>query len=184
MSQNPRPSRLLFGDGLLGDGVMEFNLLWQRFLALDPEAATELYDRYHGKVERLLSKLRFSPEAAEDLGQQCWLKVLGARSQFRGKSEGEFISWLLVLCRHSAWDARKKKTEVADSDFVEAQQEVGNEASTWSWQQWLAGLDPGDQQLIVHHVILEKSFEEISKEWDQPSSRLRQRFHRLRRKLQ
>jgi RNA polymerase sigma factor (sigma-70 family) len=162
---------------------MEFMELWHRFLALEPQASGELYDKFQPRLHRLLSKLRFSSEQKEDLSQQTWLKVMEASTQFRGQTEAEFAAWILVLCRHSAMDQFRKKTEWAHSDKLDELPHPQAQMHAGQWREWIKMLAEDEQQLVVDVVFMEKSFEELSNEWNQPSSRLRQRFHRLRKKL-
>ena len=67
----------------------------------DSEAFGTLVDRYHTEVYALAARM-CGPEAAEDLTQDIFLKVLTALRQFRFRREASFRTWLYRIAVNSA----------------------------------------------------------------------------------
>ncbi|MBI4872994.1 MAG: sigma-70 family RNA polymerase sigma factor [Acidobacteria bacterium] len=64
----------------------------------DPEALARLIERYQHRLYRYL--LRLAPEAAEDLFQQTWLRVLESIQRYDPRRS--FDSWLFAIAHNLA----------------------------------------------------------------------------------
>ena len=67
----------------------------------DSEAFGTLVDRYHAEVYGLAARM-CGQEAAEDLTQDIFLKVLTALRQFRFRREASFRTWLYRIAMNTA----------------------------------------------------------------------------------
>jgi RNA polymerase sigma-70 factor (ECF subfamily) len=82
----------------------------------DPDLLEALISKYEYRLYRYLLYLTGSTEAARDLFQETWLRVLTRGHQYDGVSR--FEPWLFSIARHLAVDAsRRKKTESLEETF-------------------------------------------------------------------
>jgi RNA polymerase sigma-70 factor (ECF subfamily) len=68
----------------------------------------ELIVRYQHRLMRYLLYLTGNRDAAEDLFQEVWMRVLVRGAQFNGKSR--FDTWLFTIARNLWIDLKRKKT--------------------------------------------------------------------------
>jgi RNA polymerase sigma-70 factor (ECF subfamily) len=68
----------------------------------DPELLDGLIEQYQYRLYRYLLYLTGSPETAEDLFQETWIRVLDRGHQYDGRSK--FETWLFAIARHLAID--------------------------------------------------------------------------------
>jgi RNA polymerase sigma-70 factor, ECF subfamily len=77
--------------------------LWRR----DPDLLEALIARYEYRLYRYLLYLTGNAEAARDLFQETWLRVLARGHQYDGVSR--FETWLFSIARHLVIDASRRK---------------------------------------------------------------------------
>src|SRR5215469_8578741 len=73
----------------------------------DPELLDALIEQYQYRLFRYLLYLTASPETAEDLFQETWVRVLERGHQYDGRSK--FESWLFAIARHLVVDLYRRK---------------------------------------------------------------------------
>ena len=73
----------------------------------DPDLLDRLIEQYHYRLFRYLLYLTGSQEAAEDLFQETWIRVLERGHQFDGKRE--FSTWLYAVARNLTIDYMRRK---------------------------------------------------------------------------
>jgi RNA polymerase sigma-70 factor (ECF subfamily) len=89
--------------------VQEEESLVQRAQSSDPEAFSQLYERYFNKIFRYIAlKIGNSPEA-EDMTQQVFLKSLQSISSYRWR-DIPFSAWLFRIAHNLVVDHLRKKT--------------------------------------------------------------------------
>lgn len=74
-----------------------------RLRARDPDAMAEVYDRYGRVVYSLIFRVVRDRAAAEDLVQECFLRVWNRVSAFDAE-KGALGPWLLTVARNQALD--------------------------------------------------------------------------------
>jgi RNA polymerase sigma-70 factor, ECF subfamily len=74
----------------------------------DPDLLETLISKYEYRLYRYLLYLTGSVEAASDLFQETWLRVLTRGHQYDGVSR--FEPWLFSIARHLAVDASRRKS--------------------------------------------------------------------------
>lgn len=80
----------------------------------DMAAFELLYGRYKGPLYRYLLRQCGDPDAAQDLYQEVWSKVIKARAQYR--PTGKFAAWLFRLARNCLADrARRARRRPGDT---------------------------------------------------------------------
>ena len=89
--------------------MQEEESLVQRAQNSDPEAFSQLYERYFNKIFRYIAlKIGNSPEA-EDMTQQVFLKSLQSISSYRWR-DIPFSAWLFRIAHNLVVDYWKKKS--------------------------------------------------------------------------
>ena len=89
--------------------MQEEESLVQRAQNSDPEAFSQLYERYFNKIFRYIAlKIGNSPEA-EDMTQQVFLKSLQSISSYRWR-DIPFSAWLFRIAHNLVVDYLRKKT--------------------------------------------------------------------------
>jgi RNA polymerase sigma-70 factor (ECF subfamily) len=80
----------------------------------DPELLDRLIEQYQYRLFRYLLYLTSSPETAEDLFQETWIRVLDRGHQYDGQAR--FETWLFSIARHLVVDLhRRKRPESIDA---------------------------------------------------------------------
>lgn len=92
----------------------ERKALAQSLQARDPEALDRLIDQYQYRLFRYLSYVTESREAAEDLFQETWIRVLEHGHHYDGRSR--FDTWLFAIARHLVIDRFRTRKNVVSLD--------------------------------------------------------------------
>jgi RNA polymerase sigma-70 factor (ECF subfamily) len=80
-------------------GAAAYPELLDRARHRDPEAISRLYNATRGRVFGYLLARIGETSAAEDLLQDVYLAGLEGIPRFRGRSEAEFVAWILQIAR-------------------------------------------------------------------------------------
>ncbi len=147
----------------------------------DPDALRQLVAAYSPRVFGLLYRLVGSREAAEDLFQETFLRVVRGIEQY--EHVGKFEPWLFRIAANLARDRARKRTRrgesemLADDALAELSAERGSPAPAASGtpvdrligqetqEQLAAALDklpPADREVILLRHYSELSFREIA----------------------
>jgi len=84
----------------------------------DPALLDGLIEQYQYRLYRYLLYLTGSPETAEDLFQETWIRVLDRGHQYDGRSK--FETWLFAIARHLAVDWSRRKNPRSLESLTEA----------------------------------------------------------------
>ena len=85
------------------------------YVAGDRTAFEELFGRYRRLLFTFLLHQTGDRQAAEDLFQEVFLRVIRARESFR-KGGGPFKSWMMTIARNAVIDSRRRATVRRDVD--------------------------------------------------------------------
>ncbi|MHB8653969.1 MAG: RNA polymerase sigma factor [Terriglobia bacterium] len=77
----------------------------------DPDLLDRLIEQYHYRLFRYLLSLTGNKEAAEDLFQETWIRVLERGHQYNGK--WKFGTWLFTIARNLFVDSLRRKNPAA-----------------------------------------------------------------------
>jgi RNA polymerase sigma-70 factor (ECF subfamily) len=83
----------------------------------DPDLLDQLIEQYHYRLFRYLVSLTGNREAAEDLFQETWIRVLERGEQYNDK--WKFGTWLFTIARNLFLDAMRRKNPLAGSTLDE-----------------------------------------------------------------
>jgi RNA polymerase sigma-70 factor (ECF subfamily) len=93
----------------------------------DPDLLDELIGRYQYRLPRYLWTLTGSREAAEDLFQETWIRVLEKGHQYN--PHWRFEAWLFSIARNLAIDLLRRR----QPESLEALLHPGDEAGAQDW---------------------------------------------------
>jgi RNA polymerase sigma-70 factor (ECF subfamily) len=84
----------------------------------DPETLDDLIDRHQHRLMRYLIHLTRRREAAEEVFQETWLRVLERGRQYDGRAS--FATWLFTIARNLVIDHARKKKALSLEDLGES----------------------------------------------------------------
>jgi len=121
------------------------------------EAFTELVNRYESNIFRLARHITQSPEDAEDVLQETFLKAYEHLVDFQGNSK--FYTWLVrIAVNQSLMKLRKRKNDASvslDEPYDTGEENLTREIAVW---------DPNPELLYSREemrAILEKAVESL-----------------------
>jgi RNA polymerase sigma-70 factor, ECF subfamily len=158
----------------------------------DPAILDELIVRYQHRLLRYLLYLTSNREAAEDLFQETWMRVLVRGAQFNGHSR--FDTWLFTIARNLVIDQKRKRTmvhleDLCDPEEDERQLDVASNdptpfesCSNQEDREHIAAamlqLDALHREVLVLRFHEELSLDEIAKVTSAPLSTVKSRLYR------
>ena len=83
----------------------------------DPDVLNALISQYEYRLYRYLLYLTGSGDAARDLFQETWLRVLAHGHQYDGQSR--FEPWLFTIARHLVIDASRRRNADSLDDLMD-----------------------------------------------------------------
>ncbi|MDP4198110.1 MAG: RNA polymerase sigma factor [Bacteroidota bacterium] len=143
--------------------------LFQGFLCGEERAFTHLFERHNRKIFYYCAKLLGDPQAAEDITQAMWEKVIDMRAQSQPARVQNFIGLLFRIARNLALDYLKHRRVQspldANSELLGARSSHDVELSGQEQivLECLEALPLGSREVLVLHYYSGYSFEEIAK---------------------
>jgi RNA polymerase sigma-70 factor (ECF subfamily) len=89
----------------------------------DPDLLDRLIEQYHYRLFRYLFSLTGNREAAEDLFQETWIRVLERGHQYNAK--WKFGTWLFTIARNLFVDSLRRKNPAASNILDEQDEPLG-----------------------------------------------------------
>ena len=156
------------------------------------DALGELFERHHGPLFGFLVKLTGNRQAAEDVAQTVFQRMLKYRHTYR--DEGSFTAWMYHLARRCAADLfRKASTAPHATDPVDLQDHADEAPHAAQHatvrddhallRTALARLDRDDREVLLLSRYQELSFAEISGILECSVGAAKVRAHRALREL-
>ena len=137
----------------------------------DRHAFSQLYERTYRRVfGYLLARVGEQP-AAEDLLQEVYLAALQAIGRFRGRTEGEFIRWLLKIAHAKVMDrfrSQYRHPEVHTSDIqptglADPLDAIDQRLRLGEISDALSQLTEDQRNVVLNRLVLGLDLEETSK---------------------
>lgn len=150
------------------------------------EAQRALYEQTCERVLRLLQRMTHSPETAEDLAQDTYLKAFSAIATFDERSAVQ--TWLYRIAVNEAlqW-LRRKRPSTVDPDVAALRPDPrnnGHEAATrLDIESAMALLDPIDRAIVLLRYQEGLDYQAISEAADVAMGTVASRLHRARQRL-
>src|SRR5438105_15312266 len=76
--------------------------------AADPDALSQLYDRYNGIIKALILRIIHNDAEADDLLQEVFMEIWNQAKNFSAQ-KGKPLGWMVTLTRRRAIDALRKR---------------------------------------------------------------------------
>src|SRR5215472_11290975 len=89
--------------------------LMNRIQAEDPDALSELYDRYNGILKALILRVIHNEAEADDLLQEIFMEIWNQAKNFSSQ-KGKPLGWMVTLARRRAIDGLRKKQAYARAE--------------------------------------------------------------------
>ncbi len=158
----------------------------------DEKAAVRLYEKLASKTFGFFMNRLASREAAEDLTQDVFIKLLDHIDSF-DERKGNFVVWFWQVARNSAIDYYRKKREDSLSDVGEvrlAAYTAENYAAlldakikSEAVRGFVSSLDEDEKDLFELRFIAENSYSELSEILGKSEGSLRVAVSRLKQKI-
>lgn len=165
----------------------------QKIQAGDTASFGYLVDKYERLVYSLIRKVVGSPEDAEELAQDAFVKAFRSLGSFKG--DCSFSTWIYRIAYNTALsEVRKKKLEFLAIDEMlltnVSEEEVADALGHTDTSEQLDKLDialsripPDERALITLFYMKEKTIEEVSFITGLTESNVKTKLFRIRKKL-
>ena len=119
--------------------------------AADPDALSQLYDRYNGIVKALILRIIHNDTEADDLLQEVFLEIWNQAKNFSAQ-KGKPLGWMVTLTRRRAIDALRKRQAYARAE-ERLQAEPERQPLAWVQNTTAEDIRAGDTRAIMAKVI-------------------------------
>jgi RNA polymerase sigma-70 factor (ECF subfamily) len=117
----------------------------------DPEALSQLYDRYNGILKALILRVIHNEAEAEDLLQEIFMEIWNQSKNFSAQ-KGKPLGWMVTLARRRAIDGLRKKQAYARAE-ERLQAETEQQPDAWVHNSTEEEITFSDTRIIVRNVI-------------------------------
>jgi RNA polymerase sigma-70 factor (ECF subfamily) len=117
----------------------------------DPEALSQLYDRYSGIIKALILRVIHNDAEADDLLQEIFMEIWNQAKNFSAQ-KGKPLGWMVTLARRRAIDGLRKKQAYARAE-ERLQNETEQQPEAWVLNTTEAEITLGDRRVIIRRVI-------------------------------
>lgn len=163
-------------------------VLMQGYQQGDRDATTELVERISPMLLRFLAGPLQTRPFAEDMLQDCWLRVHKARHTYRPDSP--VLPWIFAIARHTRVDQyrRRRNIDAKESSFEEKPDSFEPAAEPLrspDFDLWrLVGQLPESQQTVIRMLkVTGMSLEEVANATGTSVGSVKQKSHRAYEKL-
>jgi RNA polymerase sigma-70 factor (ECF subfamily) len=119
--------------------------------AEDPEALSQLYDRYNGILKALILRVIHNESEADDLLQEVFMEIWNQATNFSAH-KGKPLGWMVTLARRRAIDGLRKKQAYARAE-ERLQVQTEQQPDAWVHNATEEEIAFSDTRLIVRRVI-------------------------------
>ena len=117
----------------------------------DPEALSQLYDRYSGIIKALILRVMHNEAEADDLLQEIFMEIWNQAKNFSAQ-KGKPLGWMVTLARRRAIDGLRKKQAYARAG-ERLQNETEQQPDAWVHNATEEEISSGDTRVLVRKVI-------------------------------
>jgi RNA polymerase sigma-70 factor (ECF subfamily) len=119
--------------------------------AADPEALSQLYDRYNGILKALILRVIHNEAEADDLLQEIFMEIWNQAKNFCAQ-KGKPLGWMVTLARRRAIDGLRKKQAYARAE-ERLQAETEQQPDAWVHNSTEEEIEFADTRVLVREVI-------------------------------
>src|SRR5947209_15073095 len=119
--------------------------------AEDPEALSQLYDRYTGILKALILRVIHNEAEADDLLQEIFMEIWKQAKNFSAQ-KGKPLGWMVTLARRRAIDGLRKKQAYARAE-ERLQNEIEQQPDAWVHNATEEEIVLSDTRALIRKVI-------------------------------
>jgi len=149
--ESETPGRLSTAMPELGPGAPTDLELMAGLQAEDPEALSQLYDRYNGIIKALILRVIHNEAEADDLLQEIFMETWNQTKDFSAQ-KGKPLGWMVTLARRRAIDGLRKKQAYARAE-ERLQQETEQQPDAWVHNATEEEIAVSDTRVLIRRVI-------------------------------
>ncbi len=117
----------------------------------DPEALSQLYDRYNGIIKALILRVVHNEAEADDLLQEIFMELWNQAKNFSAQ-KGKPLGWMVTLARRRAIDGLRKK-QAYQRAGERLQNETEQQPDAWVHNSTEEEIEFSDTRVLVRKVI-------------------------------
>ena len=117
----------------------------------EPDALSELYDRYNGIIKALILRVIHNEAEADDLLQEIFMEIWNQAKNFSAQ-KGKPLGWMVTLARRRAIDGLRKKQAYARAE-ERLQSETEQQPEAWVHNVTERDINLGDRRQLIRQVI-------------------------------
>jgi RNA polymerase sigma-70 factor, ECF subfamily len=117
----------------------------------EPEALSQLYDRYGGILKALILRVIHNDAEADDLLQEIFMEIWNHAKNF-APEKGKPLGWMVTLARRRAIDALRKRQAYARAE-ERLKQETEQQPDAWVHNTTEEDVSFGDIRILIRRVI-------------------------------
>ena len=162
---------------------LELRTLMTRYQSADIAALDELVRRISPPLLRYFGGSRFGRNDAEDLLQDCWMRIHRSRHTYR--SSEPVMPWIYAIARHTRLDAYRKRRRIEEREVLVASvpEQVHQETLEASrgqdnLEQLVASLPDSQREVLVMLKVSGMSLEEVARATASTVGAVKQKAHR------
>jgi len=161
----------------------ELRNLMTRYQRADQAALEELIRRISPPLLRYFGATRIGWNDAEDLLQDCWIRIHRSRHTYR--SSEPVMPWIYAIARHTRLDAYRKRRRLESREVLVASvpeslhqtvPQAGPEQD--ALEHLVASLPESQREVIVMLKVAGMSLEEVAKATSSTVGAVKQKAHR------
>lgn len=160
----------------------------ERYQRADGEATSLLVERLSPMLLRFLAGPLQTRDHAEDMLQDCWMRIHRARHTYRPGSP--LLPWIFAIARHTRVDAYRRRSQITRRELASDNLEAAAGASAAPAEPdhgdvWklVAELPPSQQEVVKMLKVAGLSLEETARATGSTVGSVKQKAHRAYRKL-
>lgn len=132
----------------------------------DPAALDELVIRLSPPLLRYCSSSRFGQNDAEDMVQDCWVRIHRARHTYRASEP--VMPWIYAIARHTRLDTYRKRRRLASrevlvADVPETLHQASPDATQGDFERLVATLPDSQREVLFMMKVSGMRLEEIAR---------------------
>jgi RNA polymerase sigma-70 factor (ECF subfamily) len=161
----------------------ELRTLMTQYQRADATSLDELVRRISLPLFRYFNSSSLGRDDAEDLLQDCWIRIHRARHTYRAAEP--VMPWIYAIARHTRLDAYRKRRRVELREvLVETLPERAdnnlpdNATEQQAFEQLIADLPESQREVIVMLKVTGMSLEEVAKATSSTVGAVKQKAHR------
>ena len=161
----------------------ELRILMTQYQCADDVALDELVRRISLPLLRYFSVSNLGRNDAEDLLQDCWLRIHRSRHTYRAAEP--VMPWIYAIARHTRLNAYRKRRRLESREvLVETLPEridhnaPGNASVQQDFEQLISSLPESQREVIFMLKVTGMSLEEVAKVTSSSVGAVKQKAHR------